>query len=548
MNNNTLFGAHSSKMTSRLYDPGNPLSPAWLASILEKKLTKQQYLRTSISESAKAIENNTVISTPKEIDITASQVQFDTQNTNGEEDDAGKEKALTLRVSGQLLYGVVKIYSRKTRYLHDDASVSLIQLKSAFSLNKSIQLDTSAVELDKVLLKDKVEEIGILYNDFSLDAIFKGTKNTEAANTSIEYEGDISVGRGMVQDMNDFGDDNDVAGGDNFADTTIDGLARRAVVNDDLDDIPTFELPLNLDKDEREDAEGGVNEMDVDMQEAVNDIADFQIDAAADVDLEFTIDDTTIGNNRDTVVEEDEYEEGPVETTNILSKPKRKYVKQAKEYENMDIVRTHRKKLVVDNRQVEISTEELKRSQREWPEKRELINATVSVYDSNNIDLIPVFMKKVGISWSAVKRRRVDIGEISRPDYTNNFEDFGDQSVPDFEVSGFNQHEEVLEQEESAVENVEIEEVDEPIEEPVEELVEEPVAEDIDGFESETEVSKGVEILSELAPNNTFKTITRDSNVSATASTFFDLLVLATSNKVHVEQSRLFGDISISIK
>lgn len=514
-------------MASKLYDPTNPLSPAWLASILEKKLTKQQYLRTSIPESTKAIESNTIVKPPREIDITASQVQFDTQNGDSQENDAD-EKSLTLRISGQLLYGVVKIYSRKTRYLHDDVSVSLIQLKSAFSLTKSMQLDTSVVELDKVLLKDNVEEVGILYNDFNLDTIFGGSTNNNdnVENTTIEYA-DVSVGRGAVETNED-----------DLGNTTIDGLARRAVVTDDLDEIPEFDLPLDFDKGD----ENGREEMDVNIQDAVNDIADFQIDAIDNMNLEFTIDETVAENaGRD---DEEGEEEEEVDTNHILRNPKRKYIRKTKEYENMEVVRTHRKKLIVDDRQVEISTEELKENQRVWPAKRDLINASVSVYKMDSLDLVPEFMRKIGVSWSSIKRRRLDHGNI----------DYVDQSVPDFDVTGYDQHAEVEEEPKQvtvvdrAVVSGEEEEEEVVFEEPPE--VEEPAEEEevVEEFESESEVSEGVEILSKLDPNNSFKVITRDCGVSAAASTFFNLLVLATSNKVDVRQDRLFGDISISIK
>ena len=40
-----------------------------------------------------------------------------------------EEEPLTLRVSGQLLLGVVRIYSRKTRYLLEDCNEALTKIK-----------------------------------------------------------------------------------------------------------------------------------------------------------------------------------------------------------------------------------------------------------------------------------------------------------------------------------------------------------------------------------------------------------------------------------
>ena len=74
-----------------------PLAKVWLAAH-ERKLTKAQLLQTSITRSAQAI------------------VQQD-------------EAPLALRLSGQLLLGVVRIYSRKARYLLDDCNEALMKIK-----------------------------------------------------------------------------------------------------------------------------------------------------------------------------------------------------------------------------------------------------------------------------------------------------------------------------------------------------------------------------------------------------------------------------------
>jgi cohesin complex subunit SCC1 len=69
----------------------------WLAAH-ERKLTKAQLLQTSITRSTQAIV---------------------------EQDEA----PLALRLSGQLLLGVVRIYSRKARYLLDDCNEALMKIK-----------------------------------------------------------------------------------------------------------------------------------------------------------------------------------------------------------------------------------------------------------------------------------------------------------------------------------------------------------------------------------------------------------------------------------
>ena len=75
-----------------------PLARVWLASNLERKLTKQNVLQSDL-------ENNV-------------------------KDIIGQGQApMALRLSGQLLLGVVRIYSRKARYLLDDCSDALTKIK-----------------------------------------------------------------------------------------------------------------------------------------------------------------------------------------------------------------------------------------------------------------------------------------------------------------------------------------------------------------------------------------------------------------------------------
>ena len=75
-----------------------PLARVWLAANLERKLTKQNVLSSNL-------ENNV-------------------------KDIIGTGQApMALRLSGQLLLGVVKIYSRKARYLLDDCNDALTKIK-----------------------------------------------------------------------------------------------------------------------------------------------------------------------------------------------------------------------------------------------------------------------------------------------------------------------------------------------------------------------------------------------------------------------------------
>ena len=75
-----------------------PLARVWLASNLERKLSKQNILSEKLDTKVK--------------DIMAT-----------------GQAPIALRLSGQLLLGVVRIYSRKARYLLDDCSEALVKLK-----------------------------------------------------------------------------------------------------------------------------------------------------------------------------------------------------------------------------------------------------------------------------------------------------------------------------------------------------------------------------------------------------------------------------------
>lgn len=75
-----------------------PLARVWLAAHMERKLSKSQTLQTDITQSVGAIMGQDV-------------------------------EVMALRLSGQLLLGVVRIYSRKAKYLLDDCNEALLKIK-----------------------------------------------------------------------------------------------------------------------------------------------------------------------------------------------------------------------------------------------------------------------------------------------------------------------------------------------------------------------------------------------------------------------------------
>lgn len=93
-----------------------PLAKIWLSANLERKLNKSNILQANIENSVNAIV------------------------------DQG-QAPMALRLSGQLLLGVVRIYSRKARYLMDDCNEALIKIKLAFRPG-NLDLDMATVNPD----------------------------------------------------------------------------------------------------------------------------------------------------------------------------------------------------------------------------------------------------------------------------------------------------------------------------------------------------------------------------------------------------------------
>jgi len=75
-----------------------PLAKVWLAANVERKLTKGDYLKSNLSK--------------------------DVRNIVGDD-----QAPLALRLTSQLLLGVVRIYSKKAGYLLDDCSEAMVKIK-----------------------------------------------------------------------------------------------------------------------------------------------------------------------------------------------------------------------------------------------------------------------------------------------------------------------------------------------------------------------------------------------------------------------------------
>ena len=139
-----------------------PLGHVWLAANYEKKLSKHQLMNTNIIKSTEYITNNPIIS-----DVSISQ------------EPESKSHDITLRLSGQLLLGIVRIYSRKTKYLLDDVNDILYKLKASFKLSSGVNLGSDSISnqvnlppqqtilqnLNNIILKDQVTSANLLQQE-----------------------------------------------------------------------------------------------------------------------------------------------------------------------------------------------------------------------------------------------------------------------------------------------------------------------------------------------------------------------------------------------
>ncbi|KAF2402135.1 hypothetical protein EJ06DRAFT_528267 [Trichodelitschia bisporula] len=110
-----------------------PLARVWLASNMERKLSKKDCLQSDLSDSIHVMV------------------------------DQGSAP-MALRLSGQLLLGVVRIYSRKARYLLEDCNEALLKIKMAFRPgNVDLPADQShTANPTTLMLPDVLTEMDLL--------------------------------------------------------------------------------------------------------------------------------------------------------------------------------------------------------------------------------------------------------------------------------------------------------------------------------------------------------------------------------------------------
>ncbi len=166
-----------------------PLGKIWLAAHMEKKVPKLQIMTTNIPESVENIENPTV--------------------------------PMALRVSGHLLLGVVRIFSRKVTYLLTDCSEAMVKIKDAFRGPGVVELAPGAAtrRYDDITNPEHFDEMDLDAElptqamAFSSDDMFGGMSVSAAALGDITMPDDVvnhiqaegAAGAGVLEEQEGFG-------------------------------------------------------------------------------------------------------------------------------------------------------------------------------------------------------------------------------------------------------------------------------------------------------------------------------------------------------
>ncbi|KAI0645579.1 Rec8 like protein-domain-containing protein [Trametes meyenii] len=141
-----------------------PLAKVWLAAHMERKLSKTQTLQTDIEQSVDAIMT-------QEIEVMA------------------------LRLSGQLLLGVVRIYSRKAKYLLDDCNEALLKIKMAFRPGiVDMTEDQLAVNQNAITLQSNNLDLDALLPDLDWDTADFESRDVQPGGQHIARAADITLG------------------------------------------------------------------------------------------------------------------------------------------------------------------------------------------------------------------------------------------------------------------------------------------------------------------------------------------------------------------
>ncbi|CAD6189372.1 unnamed protein product [Caenorhabditis auriculariae] len=166
-----------------------PLAKIWLAAHWEKKLSKAQIYETDVDEAV---------------------------------DEIMKPKSkMALRTTGHLLLGIVRIYSRKTKYLLADCNEAFLKIKMAFRPGQ-LDLMPDTAPIQSITLPDVFVDYDASLPDFNIDFDFPNPPQiSQSRIDDITLKEDhITNCSTMFNDfgMDDFGDNGGICFEDEFRD------------------------------------------------------------------------------------------------------------------------------------------------------------------------------------------------------------------------------------------------------------------------------------------------------------------------------------------
>ncbi|KAJ0167827.1 Cohesin subunit rad21 [Colletotrichum tanaceti] len=194
-----------------LLQKSGPLARVWLSANIERKLSKTHILQSNLPDSVEAI-------------ITPGQAP------------------MALRLSGQLLLGVVRIYNRKARYLLEDCNEASMKIKMAFRSSDNHDMAVAnlyANNREALLLPDKITPLDNLDLPPPPDAAWLLSQMDDVAATPVGRKGRVSHRDINLQE--DFNNSQFLTQGD-----TLDDELELAPM-EDLD----LELDFGMDIDDR---------------------------------------------------------------------------------------------------------------------------------------------------------------------------------------------------------------------------------------------------------------------------------------------------------
>lgn len=193
-----------------------PLGKIWLAAHMEKKVPKVQIMSTNIPESVDNIEN--------------------------------PDCPMALRVSGHLLLGVVRIFSRKVSYLMSDCSEAIVKIKDAFSGPGVVHLapGASTRRYDEITNPEGFDEMDL---DTALpsQAFARNDDDDLLAGMSLPEGafGDVTLGEPQLEMEGDIVLDGGFGGRPAFGDDGYGAEETEAVSGFGVNDnIEVFQAPL----------------------------------------------------------------------------------------------------------------------------------------------------------------------------------------------------------------------------------------------------------------------------------------------------------------